>query len=1119
MRIPRPCPPQLLVLVVASLVFGQATWGQETTFLQNGGFEIWRQANPDASGLVSGWTLGEPPLVPEGWVLNSAYPGRLTVETDQPHSGKSHARLTAPEKGGCHLYQPCQGLQSGQWYRLSFWMRGGPLEVCFYQYFKSGPMSTVQVAEGRSDPGQWRRIETYYQTPAENYASSSVAFSTGLGNSVDLDDVALERLAAPEVPATAPEIVLETQVTRLTLSPRAALVGFTDKASGRNYAASGAPLPLLTVLRHGAACPAYSLVRKGDLLQARFPDPEIEVSLRVVTRPRHLVFEVVSVAPADVDSLTLQLPVKRLKTVGSAFNATYDGQFGMCLLGITANTQELPGQAGQDTSLLGAACYRTHGLVGAKFALVAAPGDQFRTAIMEAERANGLPCPMLDGKWARDSDAVRRSYLFGVGVTANDVDTLIEYAQVAHFGTVIFGIGDWLENCGHYDINRRNFPGGIADLKRAMDKIHRAGMHAGVHLFGPTISPNDPYVTPKPDDRLASVALPPLAEAVDEKATVLTLTGPPQFPPVTGETAAYPNHYLRVGDEIIRFGQGETGPPFRYTQCQRGALGTHAAPHPAGAPVKGLLAMWGYFLMDPDSSLAEEVTSNFAKVANACGFDFMYFDASDGIHGEGVDRWYYLNKLHLMFYRKLAHDVLYQTSNGTGSGLVWHIVPRSASADGSGDIKGYLDQRWAGILGMADNLTKPDIGWYYWFKEVRPDQIEYVCAKALGVDGSISLETCRASLEALSQSRQMMEMIGRWEQCRRAKTFPETARAKLREPGRDFKLFPDGRGGWQCYRAVYEEPRAVDALDGRQNVWTIKNDRTEPCLLGIEILRSTRPVALAEYNDPRALTIEDFAQPEEYRLSERNAYAKFVIGEGKILTPPGVVKQGVTQRAEAGGAGQVGKQCLLYAADNRGEAGAWSAIGRRFAKPLDLTAYQGLGLWIHGDGQGEVLRIQFRDAAGRNMDFLPAINFKGWNLYTFPFPTGGSFDRSQIEYLLFYFNGMPAGAAVSLKLDSVRALPSANPQARPGAPTIDLNGKQVVFPAALEPGQAITNEGIGLTTLWPGGMKPGRPLAVTGLPLRLQPGDNQVTLAWEPREAFPGAVQVLFYRLWPLEIP
>ena len=91
---------------------------------------------------------------------------------------------------------------------------------------------------------------------------------------------------------------------------------------------------------------------------------------------------------------------------------------------------------------------------------------------------------------------------------------------------------------------------------------------------------------------------------------------------------------------------------------------------------------------------------------------------------------------------------------------MWHIVPRSASADGHGDLKRYLDERLPGMLGMEANFTRPDVGWYYMYTDVRPDQIEYVCAKTIGLDSSISIETSRDAMEKHPRARQMMEMAG-----------------------------------------------------------------------------------------------------------------------------------------------------------------------------------------------------------------------------------------------------------------------------------------------------------------------------------------------------------------------
>lgn len=831
-------------LSLAILLFGACGAAEsQPAVVANGGFESVAEARPGADGLVQGWRLAQPPVVPTAWSLNSAYPGSLEVKQSEPampaHSGERFVRLAAIKSGQAHLFQMCQGFESGKWYRVSAWVRGGAVTFSFYEYFKSGKIGGQTTAQSTTPGNQWKRIEGFYRPPRGDYVRSALAISVPPGQSADVDDVAIEPMALPDVPAGAPDITLETDLLRLTISSRGSLREFRSKPSGKDYAVADAPMPILTLVRRGLSVPLHSLAREGDLLKAQFVDTDLRVSLRVTARKQHLLFEVVDVQPLDTEELALEFPIRRLNTVAWAFNATYDDEFGACLLATTENVLQQPAGHGSDVVGLTARCTRKHGMVGARMALAGAPRDQFKPAIMEVERANGLPCPMLEGQWARDSKPVRRSYLFVVDAAEKNIDKMIEYAKIGGFGMIIMLKENWLANHGHFQINTRNFPDGLASLKRAVGKIHTAGLGAGVHVFGPSISPNDPYITPKPDDRLASVPCPPLAEAVDEKATTLTLAGVPPIPPIAPKSDAFPGQWLRVGDEIIAYQTVETGPPVRVVGCRRGALGTKAARHDAGAGVKCLLAQWGFFLVDPDSTLADELTSNFAAVFNECEFDMVYFDASDGTMNAYLDNWYYQNKLHLGFYRKFKKDVLYQTSCGTGTGLVWHIVPRSASADGHGDLKGYLDQRIPGMLGMEANFTRPDVGWYYMFIEVRPDHIEYVCAKTIGLDGSLSIETSQDAMEKHPRARQMMEMLGRYEQCRLSGFFNEDVRALLREPGKDFKLLREG-DAWKLYRAVYEEPRAVKALDGKQNAWTIKNDGREPAPLGVEIVRAPR---------------------------------------------------------------------------------------------------------------------------------------------------------------------------------------------------------------------------------------------------------------------------------------
>jgi hypothetical protein len=292
-------------------------------------------------------------------------------------------------------------------------------------------------------------------------------------------------------------------------------------------------------------------------------------------------------------------------------------------------------------------------------------------------------------------------------------------------------------------------------------------------------------------------------------------------------------------------------------------------------------------------------------------------------------------------------------------------------------------------------------------------------------------------------------------------------------------------------------PHTIAAFDGKANVWRIEHNGRMPAVPAVAISRGAAALDV-EYDDPRALVLETFDDLGPYAMSDSNRFEQYVIGNGKMLTPDGPVRDGVSQSfvVEAAAA-RVGTTCGVYTAVNRGGAGGWCAKGRRFAAPMDLSRCRTLAFWLHGDGKGEKLRFQFRDTAGRHADWLVPIDFIGWQLRVFRTADAADFDWRRTEYVIFYFNDLPAGATCVLKLDDLRAFARVPKPAVLSRPVLSLNGRSLCLPVDLAAGEGLTLDSAGRLCVWQAGRRKGKPVQVERSQLVLRPGANEAALQAE----------------------
>ena len=338
----------------------------------------------------------------------------------------------------------------------------------------------------------------------------------------------------------------------------------------------------------------------------------------------------------------------------------------------------------------------------------------------------------MGGPWALDAERNRGSYVFA-DVSEKNIDDWIALAKLGGIEQIHF-IG-WEQTLGHYAPRKDAFPHGLAGMKAAVDKIHAAGLKAGMHTLTGAISPNDPWASPVPDPRLAKDAAFSLAESIDGKSTAVRTTEKPGDLDAIWAYSGWGN-VLQVGAELIQYDAIAQTPPYGFAACHRGAFGTKALPHKRGTPVYCLFVRYQTFQPDEDSTLVDDLAAAIARVFNACGFDMIYQDGAEGMAGG----WHGMAKMREAIFKKLRRDVLVEAS--AWGHYEWAFHSRFGAWDyPNWGLKRFVDAHCRANEDFRRTALLPaQLGWWVILGPDRdhpaetPDEFEYLCCKALAYD-------------------------------------------------------------------------------------------------------------------------------------------------------------------------------------------------------------------------------------------------------------------------------------------------------------------------------------------------------------------------------------------------
>lgn len=843
-----------------------------------------------------------------------------------------------------------------------------------------------------------------------------------------------------------PALSAECDLFRLSIGKDARTVEFFDKTAHTNYCGSTPSVAFTLVKKGGKLFSATKAELTQGALTLDFPEASVGVTLKIAGEPQCVTVEVLAVAGEGVEECTfVHIPL--------ALKGVSDGPFAACALALNlqANVRKLPGP----TNLLEASCYPRFGFAGAKVALVGCPQQDLRR-VMQAVvgSAPDLPHSPIGGPWAADAEINRGSYLFAP-ISEKTADAWIALAQSLGISQIDF---DGMSRYGDAEPIPALYPNGRAGLKTVVDKVHAAGLKAGLHTYAFFVDKKCPWVTPVPDARLGKDRTFTLATALDvTNRTVTVVETTTNMSAITGFFVRN-SATLQVDDELITYSAVDAAEPQAFAKCQRGAWGTRPAPHKAGAQVSHLKECFGRFTPDAESTLLAEVAARQAETVNACGFDMMYIDALDGddILGGRENSWHYGPRFVFELWKRFDHPVLLEMS--TMHHHLWTVRSRMGAWDHpTRSHKRFIDLHCAANASSSRMFLPMHLGWWAMKMGSGPqgeptysDDIEYLCCKAIGNNVGFSIMGVTPETYAKNPALQRLGGITRsYEALRHANVVPESVKARLRVPGDEFTLEYEAPDAWR-FRPARVETYKIERLDETSASWSVTNTfARQPLRLRLELLISAEP-----YEATNAVTLASFADQSEFADT---AHAK---GVSANLTPSTeLVKAGTTS-------------ARFTARNTRSErAATWTGFGKSYTTPLKLGGDRALGLWVHGDGQGEVLNFQLKCppqvVAGLGEHYV-VVDFTGWRYFEliepegeryadYSWPYGGPYsiyrervDYNQIGQLTLWLNNLPARGGVTCYLSPVRALPLV--KAKIQNPRVTVGDHPLLLPADMESG-------------------------------------------------------------------
>lgn len=453
--------------------------------------------------------------------------------------------------------------------------------------------------------------------------------------------------------------------------------------------------------------------------------------------------------------------------------------------------------------------------VSSAIAMYTCPDSLGLATIEKIVQNEGLPHPMVDGKWIKDPAAYRPDLAWH-----GPHDSLASYtAQLGLKGVQDEGWGEYYPNPANRwsrnNINFRNLPD--MSIPAYGTLIQKSGIRYGLHTLCEFLQPGSSDVSPVPSDSLAIMQRTTLTRDIAAEDSIITVADTAHFNEFGGWEGNHTN-VLKIGKELIEYDGITRTWPYTFLKIKRGFHNTVREAYKAGTTIVKLQPNC-YRGFAPDMNLQDIYADYYGKWLTDGGMDYIDFDGLESCMYQGHGQYSFKRFFRGLFdsYYRNGGKYLRVMGSAVQEGS-WHYMS-VCNVGGGNNMFDPVHNKW-GIEGkdmryvFESSYFPATFGIQYLDSDWSLYDVENLQAKSIGWNATYMLGLSQQSVEASGLKPEIFKAYKVWENARAAGVFTRAQKEKLKDMSCKFHLEQNNASAFTLYTLKEDRVNLPYKTDG-----------------------------------------------------------------------------------------------------------------------------------------------------------------------------------------------------------------------------------------------------------------------------------------------------------------